>query len=261
MDLAPSAPLSKPSLRMYETDHINELLATLDPLDTVVGAQVPKRRMAGGIAGIEVPAEKVLDVARFLRDVAGYDVMTTNSGVDMIDHLESIYHFRSLAKNWLLQVRVKLPVDSPEVDSLVSLYPSANWLERETYDMYGIVFRGHPDLRRILTDDEFFGYPLRKSFHATPITVHDRATTQATGEQSVSGEQQRGIESMTPKHLGQGDEERVHPGKLTFGSAAVYLTTGQGVESPGLPQGPAVGEHGYVAEPDTKAGPMAPQRG
>ena len=261
MDLAPSAPLGKPSLRMYETDFINELLAALDPLDAVVGAPVPKRRMAGGIVGIEVSAEKLLDAARFLRDVAGYDMLATNSGVDMIDHFESIYHFRALARNWLLQVRVKLPVESPEVDSLVSLYPSANWLERETFDMYGIVFRGHPDLRRILTDDEFNGYPLRKSFHSTPITVHDRATTQVTAEQAVAGEQQRGIERMTPKHLGQGNEERVHPGKLTFGSAAVYLTTGQGVESPGLPAEPVVGEHGYVAEPDTEAGPMSPQRG
>ncbi|MFI5271964.1 MAG: NADH-quinone oxidoreductase subunit C [Ktedonobacterales bacterium] len=261
MDLVPSAPLGKPSLRMYETDHITELLAALAPLDAVAGVAVPKRRMAGGIAGIEVPAAKLLEVARTLRDVVGYDVLSTNSGVDMVDHFESIYHFRSLAKNWLLQVRVKLPVENPAVDSLVSLYPAANWMERETYDMYGIVFNGHPDLRRILTDDEFNGYPLRKSFRPTPITMHDRATTQTSGEQAISGEQQRGIERMAPKHLGQGDEERTHPGKLTFGSAAVYLTTGQGVESPGLPNEPVVGEHGYVADPDTKAGPTSPQRG
>jgi NADH/F420H2 dehydrogenase subunit C len=261
VDLAPSAAPGKPSLRMYETDVINELLAALEPLDAVVGAPVPKQRMTGGIVGIEVPAEKLLAVVSFLRDVAGYDMLVTNSGVDMVDHFESIYHFRALAKGWLLQVRVKLPIESPYVDSLVSLYPSANWQERETFDMFGIVFRGHPDLRRILTDDEFNGYPLRKSFHATPITIHDRATTQVSGEQSVSGEQQRGVERMAPKHLGQGNEERVHPGKLTFGSAAVYLTTGQGVESPGLPNEPVVGEHGYVAEQDTKAGPTTPQRG
>jgi len=229
---------------MYETDFINELLAALDPVDEAVGQPVSKQRMAGGLVGIEVPAEQLLPAMRVLRDVVGYDMLACNSGADMVDHLESLYHLRALAKNWLLQVRVRMPVESPEVDSVVSLYPAANWMERETYDMYGIVFRGHPDLRRILTDDEFFGYPLRKNFHATPITVHDRATTQATGEQSIAGEQQRGVETMTPKHLGQGDEERVHPGKLTFGSAAIYLTTGQGVESPGLPgaSAPEAGE-------------------
>jgi NADH/F420H2 dehydrogenase subunit C len=255
VDLAPSAPLGKPSLRMYESEFINELLAALEPLDTVVGAPVPKRRMAGGLVGIEVPAEKLLDAATFLRDVAGYDMLATNSGVDMIDHFESIYHFRSLAKNWLLQVRVKLPVESPHVDSLVGLYPSANWLERETYDMYGIVYRGHPDLRRILLDDEFHGYPLLKSFHQTPITVHDRATTQSNAIRAVAGEQQRFGREVTAKHLGQGTQERLHPGKLTFGSAAVYLETGQGVESGANP------DHGYVVDKDTEAGPEKPQRG
>jgi len=63
--------------------------------------------------------------------------------------------------------------------------------------------------------------------------VHDRATTQTSGVRAVAGEQQRHVETITSKHLGQGNEERLHPGKLTFGSAAVYLRTGQGIETPG----------------------------
>jgi NADH/F420H2 dehydrogenase subunit C len=164
-----------------------------------------------------------------LRDSLGFEMMTCVSGVDMVDHLESIYHFRSLGNNWLLQIRVKVPNENPRVPSLVSVYSSANWLERETYDLFGIVFEGHPDLRRILLDDDFFGYPLRKSFRATPHTVHDPATTQTDAIRAVTGAPERNIETITYKHLGQGQQERLHPGKLTFGSAAVFKETGQGV--------------------------------
>jgi NADH/F420H2 dehydrogenase subunit C len=234
---------------------VNVLLRALDALDQALGTAVPKTRMNGGIVGVEIPRERLLDAARVLRDQLGFDMLTCVSGADMIEHLESIYHFRSISRNWLLQVRVKTPNEAPEIDSLFSLYPSANWLERETYDMYGIIFRGHPDLRRILLDDEFFGFPLRKSWQQTPLTVHDRATTQTNAIRAVSGEQQRHAREVTPHHLGQGEQERLHPGKLTFGSAAVYLKTGQGVESGTSPQ------HGYVTDEDTLAGPTTPERG
>ena len=257
MDLVPhmQTPTEPPSLLAYDPEHINALLSRLTQLDTTLGQDVPKRRLPCGVVGIELPAERLLDIARILRDELGFELLTCVSGVDMVAHVESIYHFRSLSQTWLLQVRVKLPAESPSVDSLVSLYPSANWLERETYDMYGIVYRGHPDLRRILLDDDFFGFPLLKSFHPTPLTVHDRATTQTDAIRAVAGEQQRNVERIASKHLGQGDEERLHPGKLTFGSAAVYIKTGQGVISEGA------GEHGYATDQDTKAGPGKPRRG
>ncbi len=234
---------------------VGELLRGLGQLDEALGTTVPKTRMNGGIVGIEVGRDQLLDAARVLRDRLGFDMLTCVSGVDMIEHLESVYHFRSISRNWLLQVRVKTPTETPEIDSLFSLYPSANWLERETYDMYGIIFRGHPDLRRILLDDEFFGFPLLKSWQQTPVTVHDRATTQTNAIRAVSGEQQRNARDVTAHHLGQGTQERLHPGKLTFGSAAVYLKTGQGVESGTSP------EHGYVVDEDTEAGSTTPQRG
>jgi len=226
-----------PSLEAFDTNHINELLNLLGQLDEAAGQSVPKRRLPAGVVGIEVASERLLAVARVLRDSLSFDMLTCVSGVDMVDHIESVYHFHSLSRNWLLQVRVKLPNDAPAVDSLVGLYPSANWLERECYDMVGITYRGHPDLRRILLDDDFNGYPLLKSFHPTPITVHDRATTQVDGVRAVAGEQQRNVERIVSKNLGQGEEERLHPGKLTFGSAAVYLKTGQGVEPPDVPAG------------------------
>jgi NADH/F420H2 dehydrogenase subunit C len=240
-------PAGRPDLTAYNRDHINDLLSQLARLDTLVGQPVPKTRMNGGAVGLEVPRERLVDVVRTLRDQLGFNLLACVTGVDMIDHVESLYHLRCLDRNWLIQIRVKLPLDDPSVDSLVGLYPAANWLEREQYDLMGITYMGHPDLRRILLDDEFEGYPLRKSFRQTPLAVHDRATTQVDAVRAISGEQQRRQERMAPKHLGQGDQERLHPGKPTFGSAAVYLETGQGL-LPGDQQGDSTTEHGYEVD-------------
>jgi NADH/F420H2 dehydrogenase subunit C len=244
-----------PSLEAFDTDRINELLTVLGQLDEAVGQPVPKRLLPQGMVGIEVSRERLVEAARVLRDSLSFDMLTCVSGVDMVDHIESVYHFRSLSRNWLLQARVKLPNDEPAVDSLVGLYPSANWLERECYDMLGITYRGHPDLRRILLDDDFNGYPLLKTFHPTPLTVHDRATTQADAVRAVAGEQQRNVERIVSKNLGQGDEERVHPGKQTFGSAAVYVKTGQGVEAPDVPAA------SQAIDAPKSDSPSGPQRG
>jgi NADH/F420H2 dehydrogenase subunit C len=188
--------------------------------------------MGGGGVGIELPPEALVATARFVRDTLGFEMLTCISGVDMLDHLDSVYHFRSISHNWLLQIRVSLPADNPAIESLVGLYSSANWLEREEYDLVGIVYTGHPDLRRIMLDDEFQGHPLLKSFRSTPMVAHDRATTQASPEQALAGEQQRNQERVVNKRVGQGQEERLHPGTPTFGSMAIYARTGQGVIPP-----------------------------
>jgi len=240
-----AATAQPPSLLAYDHDHINALLSQLAEVDQVVGQPTPKTKLNGGVVSIDIPAERLLDATRVLRDTLGFEMLSCVTGVDMVDHIESLYHLRSLHNVWLLQVRVRLPVENPTVDSLVSLYPSANWLEREQYDLLGIVYRGHPDLRRILLEDEFQGHPLLKSFRTTPQVRHDPATTQVAAVHAVSGEQIRGQERIVTKRFGQGNEERIHPGMTTFGSSAVYLTTGQGVEpapaSSALPLGPTLG--------------------
>jgi NADH-quinone oxidoreductase subunit C len=75
-----------------------------------------------------------------------------------------VYHFLSLDKGHRLRIKVPVGGKEPEVDSLVSVWPVANWFEREVFDMFGIRFRGHPDLRRILLYPEFKGHPLRKDY-------------------------------------------------------------------------------------------------
>ena len=78
--------------------------------------------------------------------------------------LEMVYHLYSLSRNRRLRIKASLPGDSPLVDSLVGLWKNADWLEREVFDMFGVAFMGHPDLRRILMYEGFEGHPLRKSY-------------------------------------------------------------------------------------------------
>ena len=148
-------------------------------------------------------------------------------------HIESIYHFRSLSQNWLLQVRVQasrrstsrgLARQPVSVGELAGARDSTICTASST---------AATPICAASCSTTTSGFPLRRDFRPTPLTVHDRATTQMDAERAVSGEQQRNVRSASSsKHLGQGDEERMHPGKPTFGSAAVYLETGQGL-SPG----------------------------
>jgi NADH-quinone oxidoreductase subunit C len=93
-------------------------------------------------------------------DITGVDYPTRERRFDVVYHLLSMYRNQ--------RVRVKVEADEVmQVPSIVGLFPTANWFERETFDMYGVLFSGHPDLRRILTDYGFNGYPLRKDFPMT----------------------------------------------------------------------------------------------
>ena len=220
---APMSPL--PSSRgQVSAAHQTLLVKQLSALSQILGVPTPTKIIPGGIPSVEIAPDKLMDSSMYLRDSLGFDLLSCLSGVDMVDHLEVVYHLRSLAHDGLIQIKVKLPPGSNEIESLIAVWPTANWLERETFDMYGIIFMGHPDLRRILLDDEFEGFPLLKSFRPTPLTAHDRATTQASGEISVSGESERGVgqQRVVSNLLSQGDQERLHPGTPTFGSTQFH---------------------------------------
>lgn len=97
----------------------------------------------------------------YLRDLCGLD----NLGVAPYEkRFQVVYQLYSLERRALLRVKVDLPEENPSVDSLCSLFEAANWQEREAYDMYGIRFVGHPDLRRILMPEEYAHFPQRKDF-------------------------------------------------------------------------------------------------
>jgi len=219
MDIVPRSKSLSPAASGYRDENA-ALARDLAPIAQITGKEVAPKSMKGDYLGIEVDRSNLVAVCRFLRDQLGFDMLSCISGVDMLDHLETVYHLRSLTRKQLLQIKVRLDYEKPEVDSVVSVWPTANWLERETYDMYGIKFAGHPDLRRMLLDDDFEGYPLLKSFHQVPMTVKSPATTQVDPNMAVAGQfQQKGVEHVVQKKVGQGLEERLHPGTPTFGHA------------------------------------------
>ena len=117
-----------------------------------------------------VPADRIVEVARFLRDDETLDCKFLNSltAVDWITHFDMVYHLSSLAQNHTLTLKARANHERPIVPSVVGIWMSANLQEREVYDLMGIIFEDHPALKRIFLWDGFPGHPLRKDFLALP---------------------------------------------------------------------------------------------
>ncbi len=128
-----------------------------------------------------VKADRLLQTARALRDEPelGFDTLIDLCGVDYSSFGEGswdgpryarVLHLLSVRHNWRLRLRAFCPDDDfPVISTLTDIWPASNWFEREAFDLFGIMFDGHPDLRRILTDYGFVGHPFRKDF---PISGH-----------------------------------------------------------------------------------------
>ncbi len=110
-----------------------------------------------------IKKEELLKVAGKVKEM-GFDNLSVITGIDYQDRFEVIYNFLSFRKKENLVLKVVLDHEAPAVDSLSSIYKVADWLERETYDLVGIKFTGHPDLKRILLPDGWNGHPLRKDY-------------------------------------------------------------------------------------------------
>ena len=140
-------------------------------VDGVLGNRVLSRSIANGELTVVVEAGRIIEVLTKLRDDAGcqFEVLIDICGVDYPERarrFDVVYHLLSVRKNQRIRIKAEADGETP-VPSAIPVFPAANWYERETYDMYGILFSGHPDLRRILTDYGFQGYPLRKDFPVT----------------------------------------------------------------------------------------------
>ncbi|MEZ5756990.1 MAG: NADH-quinone oxidoreductase subunit C [Emcibacteraceae bacterium] len=135
------------------------------------GSNVIDFKVAFGELTVRAKRDHIVDVLTFLRDDANckFVQLTDVCGVDYperVERFDVVYHLLSLHHNQ--RVRVKITTDEETVvPSVFGVFPSANWYERETWDMYGIMFDGHPDLRRLLSDYGFQGHPLRKDFPLT----------------------------------------------------------------------------------------------
>lgn len=143
---------------------------------TALGTKVVRQVVALDELTIEVRAQDLQDVMLALRDNPGlrFEQLIDLCGMDYSDYKEGewqglrfavVYHLLSIAKNRRIRVRVFATDDDfPILASMIPVWPVANWFEREAFDLFGIVFEGHPDLRRLLTDYGFVGHPFRKDF-------------------------------------------------------------------------------------------------
>ncbi|MAY98975.1 MAG: NADH-quinone oxidoreductase subunit C [Micavibrio sp.] len=142
-------------------DHIKESLE-----DAVTGHEIQKSELI-----VYAKAESIKDVLKFLRDdrECYFSQLVDVTAVDYperVQRFDVVYNLLSMRQNMRIRVKISTDEHTP-VPSVVSLFNAANWFEREVWDMYGVMFSGHPDLRRILTDYGFEGHPLRKEFPLT----------------------------------------------------------------------------------------------
>ncbi len=137
--------------------------------------QISATHVEFGELTVELPREHIRSVCTALRDendfkfeqlidVCGVDYLTYGEGVWTGPRFAVVYHLLSVSNNHRIRLRAFVDDHMPRIDSVNDIWNSANWFEREAFDLYGIAFDGHPDLRRILTDYGFIGHPFRKDF-------------------------------------------------------------------------------------------------
>ena len=140
-------------------------------IEAKLGTTVSRWEIAFGELNVVVPPAQIVNVLTALRDdgQCQFEILIDICGVDYPERekrFDVVYHLLSPRKNQRIRLKCETDETTP-VPSAVEVFPAANWYEREAYDMYGILFSDHPDLRRILTDYGFQGYPLRKDFPLT----------------------------------------------------------------------------------------------
>jgi NADH-quinone oxidoreductase subunit C len=159
----------------YYDEVVDDLLAAYP--DSIAKVVVDRGELT-----LHVEREHLLGVAKALRNDTNlrYELLSSVSGVDYLGsarRLHAVYLFRSMTYRRRIRVEVEVSVDDPHIPSLTTLYPGADWQEREAWDMFGIVFDGHPALTRILMPDDWDGHPQRKDYPLGGIPVQYKGAT------------------------------------------------------------------------------------
>ena len=171
-----------------------------------------------GELNVDVAPSNIVDFVEFLKSDQNckFSTLVDITSVDYPERakrFEVVYHLLSMYQNQRVRLRVMIR-EEDMVPSIVDVHPSANWFEREVFDMFGILFSGHPDLRRILTDYGFRGYPLRKDFPTTGYTEvrYDEAQKRVVYEPVSLVQEYRQFDFMSPwegaNYILPGDEKR-----------------------------------------------------
>jgi NADH-quinone oxidoreductase subunit C len=137
--------------------------------DAITGGRFDRNELT-----IEIAAPKIVSVCGFLKYDQGFVRLSSVTGVDRYPaepRFEVVYHLHSIDRNKRLRLKCRLPGADPVIESVTSVWRSANWYERETFDLFGIRFINHPDLRRIMLPEDWEGHPLRKDYPVTGSRV------------------------------------------------------------------------------------------
>jgi len=195
-----------------------------DHLGEGVGEPVEFR----GEVSVEIARQRIVQACHFLKHTCGFDMLTDLSGVDHCGQdprFEVDYLLYSLTHRCHLRLKVRLPEEDPTVDSVSGVWRTADWHEREAYDMFGIRFAGHPDLRRILMWEGYPYHPLRKDFPLSGLPADLPATAEGAGRAEAapmlggpffSGPGKRGTISREPRQYdtpAEQAEKLAHPNK------------------------------------------------
>ena len=147
-------------------------------IESELGARIQAYEQQFGELTVEVAAEDLIESCRVLRDHEdlSFEILIDLCAVDYLEfagyegpRFAVVYHLLSIRHNRRLRLRVRLEESALKLPTVTAIWNSANWYEREAFDLFGVLFEGHPDLRRILTDYGFIGHPFRKDF---PLTGH-----------------------------------------------------------------------------------------
>jgi NADH-quinone oxidoreductase subunit C len=197
-----------------KTDSLQELG---EHITAALDEDVKSFEIAVGELTVEIHRDRVVKVMRFLRDdpVCRFTTLVDICGVDWpsrSDRFDVVYHLLSMHHNQRVRVILITDEDTP-VASVTDVWPAANWFEREAFDMYGVLFDNHPDLRRILTDYGFHGFPLRKDFPLSGFTqvVYDEEQKRVVYEPVTLVQEYREFDFLSPwegaKYVLPGDEK------------------------------------------------------
>ena len=159
-----------PSVEVVPAEKRSAAAAAADQLKKKFGFSIEEIKDRLGEVTVYVTREQIFDVCRYLRDDPKLqfnllsDLTGVDRGIDEAPRFEVVYHLMSLPNRMRLRLKVRVDEEDCHVPSVWEVWKTANWHERETFDLMGIRFDGHPDLRKILTPDDLEGHPLRKDF-------------------------------------------------------------------------------------------------
>jgi NADH-quinone oxidoreductase subunit C len=154
--------------------------AVSDALKAEFGVAILSSETPYDFLTVEVQPSKMHAVITWLKQQESLDIsfLTNIGGVHYPDQTERefavVYHLQSMINNFRIRLKAYVPLQNPEIDSIVDIYAGANWMERETFDFYGILFKGHPNLIRILNEDSMDYHPMRKEYHLEDATREDK---------------------------------------------------------------------------------------